>query len=41
MLSTALAFGAGVAAYNVAQRTNMMSNKQMRQLQKKVKRVFT
>jgi hypothetical protein len=41
MISTALAFGAGVAAYNFAQRTNMMSNRQVRQLQKKVKRVFT
>jgi hypothetical protein len=40
MLTTALAFGAGVAAYNIAQRTNMMS-KQMRQMQKKVKRIFT
>jgi hypothetical protein len=41
MVSTALAFGAGVAAYNIAQRTNLMSNRQLRQWQKKVKRVFT
>ncbi|MCQ6278203.1 YrzQ family protein [Bacillus sp. EB600] len=41
MVSTALAFGAGVAAYNIAQRTNMLSNWQMRQWQKKIKRVLS
>jgi hypothetical protein len=41
MISTVLAFGAGMAAYNIAQRTNLMSNRQMSQWQKKVKRVFT
>jgi hypothetical protein len=41
MLTTALAFGAGVAAYNIAQRTNLMSSRQMKQMQKKVKRIFT
>ncbi|MDP4103947.1 MAG: YrzQ family protein [Bacillota bacterium] len=41
MFTTALAFGAGVAAYNIVQRSNMMSSRQMRQMQKKVKRIFT
>jgi hypothetical protein len=40
MFTTALAFGAGVAAYNIAQRTNMGSNRKMRQFTKKMKRAF-
>jgi hypothetical protein len=35
-----IAFGAGMAAYNIAQRNNMMSGRQMKRMQKKLKRVM-
>jgi len=39
-MTSVIAFGAGVAAYNLAQRNNLMSGRQMRRMQKKVKRAI-
>lgn len=36
MLTSVVAFGAGVAAYNFAQRNNMLSRRQMKKMQKKI-----
>jgi hypothetical protein len=41
MLTSVLAFGAGMAAYNLAQRNDIMSNRQMKRWQKKIKRSLT
>jgi hypothetical protein len=35
-----IAFGAGVAAYNLAQRNNMMSGRNMKRVQRKIKRAI-
>lgn len=40
MMTTMIAFGAGMAAYNLAQRNNFMSGRQMRKMQRKVKRAM-
>lgn len=36
MLTSAIAFGAGMAAYNLVQRNNLMSGRQMKKLQKRI-----
>jgi hypothetical protein len=40
MMTSMIAFGAGLAAYNLAQRTNMMSPRNMKRMQRKVKRAI-
>ena len=40
MMTSALAFGAGIAAYNIMQRNNVISGRQMRKMQRKVKRAL-
>ncbi|WP_081825319.1 YrzQ family protein [Bacillus sp. UNC41MFS5] len=40
MMTTMIAFGAGMAAYNVAQRNNMMSTRNMKRMTRKVKRAI-
>ncbi|MBY0123892.1 YrzQ family protein [Bacillus sp. S/N-304-OC-R1] len=40
MLTSVIAFGAGMAAYNLAQRNNLMSGRQRRKLQKRMKSLF-
>ncbi|MFE8703274.1 YrzQ family protein [Cytobacillus sp. FJAT-54145] len=40
MLTSVIAFGAGVAAYNIAQRNNMISGRQMRKMQKRIMKLF-
>ena len=40
IMTTMIAFGAGMAAYNMAQRNNMMSVRNMKRMQKKVKRAL-
>jgi hypothetical protein len=39
-MTTMLVVGAGMAAYNIAQRNNMMSGRNMKRMQKKVKRAL-
>jgi hypothetical protein len=39
-MTSMIAFGAGMALYNIAQRNNMMSARQMKRMQKKVKRAI-
>lgn len=36
MLTSVIAIGAGVAAYNYARKNNLISNKQMKRLQRRV-----
>jgi hypothetical protein len=40
MMTSMIAFGAGMAAYNLAQRNNMMSARKMKRVQRKVKRAI-
>jgi hypothetical protein len=40
MMTSMIAFGVGMAAYNVAQRNNLMSGRQMRKMQRKIKRAI-
>jgi hypothetical protein len=40
LMTTMIAFGAGMAAYNVAQRNNMMSARNMKRMTKKVRRAM-
>ncbi|MEH7124022.1 DUF3918 family protein [Bacillus sp. JJ1532] len=40
MITTAMAFGAGMAAYNLVQRNNLMSQRQMKKLQRRITRLF-
>ncbi|MEH7417993.1 YrzQ family protein [Neobacillus drentensis] len=40
MMTTMLVFGAGMATYNIAQRNNIMSARNMKRIQKKVKRAI-
>lgn len=40
MMTSMIAFGAGVAAYNLAQRNNMMSARNMKRVQRKIKRAI-
>jgi hypothetical protein len=39
-MTSMIAFGVGIAAYNIAQRNNMMSARQMKRMQNKVKRAI-
>lgn len=41
MMTTVLAFGAGMAAYNIAKRTNVMSNQTMKKWQKQIRRAMS
>lgn len=41
MTTSMIAFGVGMAAYNLAQRNNMMSTRNMKKMQRKVKRVLS
>lgn len=40
MMTSMIAFGAGMVAYNWAQRNNMMSARNMKKIQRKVKRAI-
>jgi hypothetical protein len=40
MLTSAVAFGAGMVAYNYAQKNNLMSNRQMRKMAKRITKMF-
>ncbi|WP_191269655.1 YrzQ family protein [Neobacillus kokaensis] len=40
MITSMIAFGAGMAAYNMAQRNNLMSGRQIKRIQKRVKRTI-
>ncbi|MCM2531554.1 YrzQ family protein [Neobacillus ginsengisoli] len=40
MMTTVIAFGAGMAAYNVAQRNNLMSARNMKRVQRTIKRAI-
>jgi hypothetical protein len=40
IMTSVLAFGAGMAVFNLAQKNNMMSERQMNRLQKKIKRAL-
>jgi hypothetical protein len=40
MITSMIAFGAGLAAYNLVQRNNMMSARTMKRVQRKVKRAI-
>lgn len=41
MTTSMIAFGVGMAAYNLAQRNNMMSMSNMKKMQRKVKRALS
>jgi len=40
MMTTVVAFGAGMAVYGIADRNNMISNRNIRKVKKMVKRMF-
>lgn len=40
VLTSAIAFGAGMAAYNYAQKNNMMSRRQLKKMQKQITKMF-
>ncbi|SFA94892.1 MULTISPECIES: YrzQ family protein [unclassified Bacillus (in: firmicutes)] len=40
MMTSIVAFGVGMVAYNYAQKNNMMSGRQMKKLQKKITRAM-
>jgi hypothetical protein len=40
VMTSVVALGVGVAAYSVVQRNNMMSGRQMKRIQRKVKRAL-
>jgi hypothetical protein len=40
MLTSAVAFGAGMVAYNYAQKNNLVSNRQMRKMAKRITKMF-
>jgi hypothetical protein len=40
MLTSAIAFGAGMVAYNYAKKNNMMSGRQMRKMTKRMTKMF-
>ncbi|MED3562539.1 MULTISPECIES: YrzQ family protein [Bacillus] len=40
MMTSVVAFGAGMAAYNWAQRNNMMSARNLKKMQRNVKRAI-
>ncbi|WP_445490239.1 YrzQ family protein [Niallia sp. 03133] len=39
-LNTLIVFGAGMAAFNYMQKNNMISNKQMKKIQRRVMKAF-
>jgi hypothetical protein len=39
-MTSMVVFGVGMAAYTIAQRNNMISGRQMKRMQKKVKRAI-
>ncbi len=40
VMTSVIALGVGMAAYNIAQRNNMMSARTMRRMQRKVRRAI-
>lgn len=40
MLTSAIAFGAGMVAYNYVQKNNLVSNRQMRKMTKRITKMF-
>ncbi|WP_258309595.1 YrzQ family protein [Cytobacillus oceanisediminis] len=40
MLTSAMLIGAGMAAYNYAQKNNLMSGRQMKRMQKRITRAL-
>lgn len=40
VMTSVVAFGVGMAAYNMAKRNNMMSGRQMKRMSRKVKRAL-
>ncbi|PAE38534.1 YrzQ family protein [Bacillus sp. 7884-1] len=40
VMTSVVALGVGMAAYNLAQRNNMMSGRQMKRMSRKVKRAL-
>ncbi|WHX99419.1 YrzQ family protein [Neobacillus sp. DY30] len=40
VMTSVVALGVGMAAYNIAQRNNMISGRQMKRMQRKVKRAL-
>jgi hypothetical protein len=40
MLTSAIAIGAGMVAYNYARKNNMMTNRQMRKMTKRITKMF-
>jgi hypothetical protein len=40
MLTSAIVFGAGMVAYNYAQKNNVMSSRQMRKMTKRMTKMF-
>ncbi|KAB2338658.1 DUF3918 domain-containing protein [Cytobacillus depressus] len=40
MVTTAIAFGAGMAAYDLIQRNNLMSSRQRKKLQRRITKMF-
>jgi hypothetical protein len=40
VLTSAIAFGAGMVAYNYASKNNVMSNRQMRKMTKRITKMF-
>jgi Protein of unknown function (DUF3918) len=41
MITPLVAFGAGMVAYNLVQRNNLMSERQMKRMMRKVKRAMS
>nr|WP_263325626.1 DUF3918 family protein [Neobacillus sp. Marseille-Q6967] len=40
MMTSAIAFGAGIAAYNMMQRNNMISERRVKRMARKVRRAI-
>lgn len=40
MLTSAIVFGAGMVAYNYAQKNNLVSNRQMSKMTKRITKMF-
>ncbi|WP_090637723.1 DUF3918 family protein [Neobacillus massiliamazoniensis] len=40
VMTSMIAIGAGIAAYNLAQRTNMITGRNMRRVQRRMMRAF-
>ncbi|EIJ83608.1 YrzQ family protein [Bacillus methanolicus] len=41
MLTSVIALGAGMAVYNYAQKNNMISNRKIKNMQKRITKVFS